>query len=141
LERTERHIEVVFAGVVIANTRAALRVLETSHPPAYYLPLRDMARQYLVDNPRRSYCEWKGQARYVDVKVGDQVAESAGWFYPDPTPGFSDIKDHFALYPEKMEQCTIDGETVRPQPGGFYGGWVTSEIVGPFKGEPGTEFW
>jgi uncharacterized protein (DUF427 family) len=141
LERTERHIEVVFAGVVIANTQAALRVLETSHPPVYYLPLSDMAQQYLVDNPRRSFCEWKGQAGYIDVKVGDQVAESAGWFYPDPTPGFSEIKDHIALYPEKMDRCTIDREVVRPQPGGFYGGWVTSEIVGPFKGEPGTEFW
>jgi uncharacterized protein (DUF427 family) len=100
-----------------------------------------MVEDYLIENPRRSFCEWKGQASYVDVNVGDQIAEYAGWYYPEPTRGFEAIKDHIALYPEKMDRCSVDGELVKPQPGGFYGGWVTSEIVGPFKGEPGTEFW
>jgi len=141
LERTERHIEVVFAGVVLADTRSAWRVLETSHPPVYYLPRSEMVEEYLIENPRRSFCEWKGQASYVDVKVGDQIAEYAGWYYPAPTRGFEAIKDHIALYPEKMDRCSVDGELVKPQPGGFYGGWITSGIIGPFKGEAGTEFW
>jgi len=141
LERTERHIEVVFAGIVIADTRSAWRVLETSHPPVYYLPPSDLLAEHVVRNPRKSFCEWKGQALYIDVTVGDRIAEYAGWYYPEPTAGFEAIKDHIAFYPGKMDRCTVDGEVVLPQPGGFYGGWITPGVVGPFKGEPGTEFW
>jgi uncharacterized protein (DUF427 family) len=141
LERTERHVVVVFNGVVIADTRNALRVLETSHPPVYYLPLSDLQTGHIRDAPGTSYCEWKGRASYVSVRVDDRVAEGVGWYYPDPVPAFAALRDHVAFYAGPMDRVTVDGEVVRPQPGGFYGGWVTSDIVGPFKGEPGTEFW
>ena len=141
LERTGRHIRIVFNGVVVADTRAAWRVLETSHPPVYYLPPADLKTEHLIENPRSSFCEWKGRARYVDVRVGERTARSAGWYYPNPTGGFAAIRDHIAFYPGAMDRCTVDDEVVRPQPGGFYGGWITSDIVGPFKGDPGTEFW
>ena len=88
-----------------------------------------------------SLCEWKGRASYMDLVGGDAVAERAGWFYPSPTPAFAAIVDHLALYPALMDRCTVDGEVVVAQPGGFYGGWVTSKVVGPFKGDPGTMFW
>jgi uncharacterized protein (DUF427 family) len=141
LERTDRHIRVAFNGVVIADTRAAWRVLETSHPPVYYLPPEDLKRKHLSENPRSSFCEWKGRACYVDVRVDDRVASPAGWFYPDPTGPFAAIRGYVAFYPGAMDRCTLDGEVVLPQPGGFYGGWITSDIVGPFKGEPGTGLW
>ncbi len=141
LERTTNVIEVVLGGQVVARTDAALRVLETSHPPTYYLPMSDFAEGALRPAPGGSLCEWKGQASYVDVVGGDAVAERAGWFYPRPTPAYAEIADHVALYPGLMDRCTVDGEVVRPQPGGFYGGWVTSKVVGPFKGDPGTMSW
>ena len=141
LERTDRHIQIIFNEVVIADTRAAWRVLETSHPPVYYLPPTDLKREHLIESPRSSFCEWKGRARYVDVRVGERTAAAAGWYYPQPTSAFSPIRDHIAFYPGAMDRCTVDGEVVRPQPGGFYGGWATPDVVGPFKGEPGTEFW
>jgi uncharacterized protein (DUF427 family) len=141
LERTDRHIEIIFNGVVIAGTRAAWRVLETSHPPVYYLPPADLKQEHLEESPRSSFCEWKGRARYVDVRVGDRLAHSAGWYYPDPTGAFEAIRDHVAFYAGAMDRCLVNGEVVRPQPGGFYGGWITPDIVGPFKGEPGTESW
>ncbi len=141
LEPTDRHIEVFFNGVTIADTRAAWRVLETSHPPTYYIPPEDVNWDYLIDNPRASNCEWKGAARYFDVRVGDRSANAAAWSYPTPTGSFESIRRYVAFYPGAMDLCTVGGEVVRPQPGGFYGGWVTSDVVGPFKGEPGTEFW
>jgi uncharacterized protein (DUF427 family) len=141
LERTDRRIRIVFSGVVIADTAGAWRVLETSHPPVYYLPPADLSREHLRENPRASFCEWKGRARYVDLQVGDRIARSVGWYYPDPTPAFRALEDHIAFYAGPMDSCTVGGEIVRPQPGGFYGGWITSDIVGPFKGELGTEFW
>lgn len=141
LEQTDRLIQITFGGVVIADTRTAWRVLETSHPPVYYLPPADLKTEHLNQSPGSSFCEWKGGARYVDVRVGDRVARSVGWYYPDPTAAFSAIRDHIAFCAGAMDRCTVDGEVVRAQPGGFYGGWITSDIVGPFKGEPGTEFW
>lgn len=141
LERVERRVEVVFNGVTIVDTRSAWRVLETSHPPNYYVPREAIAAGTVVDSPHRSFCEWKGEARYVDVVVGDRVAEAAGWFYPRPTARFAPIRDHVAFYPGRMEICRVDGETVAPQPGRFYGGWITSDVVGPFKGAPGSDFW
>jgi uncharacterized protein (DUF427 family) len=120
LERSDRHI---------------------SHPPVYYLPPADLKREHLIKNPRTSFCEWKGRALYADLRVGERVAPAAGWYYPDPTESFQAIQDHVAFYPGAMDRCTVDGEIVRPQPGGFYGGWITSDVVGPFKGEPGTEYW
>ncbi|GAX62569.1 hypothetical protein SCALIN_C35_0008 [Candidatus Scalindua japonica] len=135
------HIEVVFNGVAIVDTRGAMRVIETSHPPVYYIPPEDIHRQYIIQCPGTSYCEWKGQAYYYSVAVGQRRAERACWYYPDPTPGFSTIKDFVAFYPGLMDACFVNSERVEPQPGGFYGGWVTSTTVGPFKGEPGTEYW
>ncbi|MBV9849060.1 MAG: DUF427 domain-containing protein [Armatimonadetes bacterium] len=141
LEDTAKHIQVVFNGVVIADTHRAKRVLETSHPPVYYIPPEDVQRQYLVPAPGSSFCEWKGAASYYTVAVGDRTAEGAAWFYPDPTPAFAALKDHVAFYPGRMEACFVDGERVQAQPGDFYGGWITHEIVGPFKGDPGTGGW
>lgn len=141
LERTDRHIVVVFHDVVIADTRRAFRVLETSHPPVYYIPPSDLKREHVIDAPGASFCEWKGRASYVTVRVGERTAERVGWFYADPVPSFAPIRDHVAFYAGPMDRVTVDGEVVRPQPGGFYGGWITSDVVGPFKGEPGTEGW
>jgi len=141
LESVAQRIRVVFNGVTVADTTQAKRVLETSHPPVYYLPPNDIQQQYLILTSRGSVCEWKGAARYYTVKVGEQVAENAAWFYPNPTPAFVTIQNHVAFYAGMMEACYVDDELVRPQPGGFYGGWVTDHIVGPFKGEPGTMGW
>jgi uncharacterized protein (DUF427 family) len=141
LERTGSTIEVVLGGVVIAHTRAALRVLETSHPPTYYLPMSDFVDGALRPTRGGSFCEWKGQAAYLDLLGGGTEAPRAGWHYPTPTPTYAEIVDHVALYPGAVDRCTVDGELVRPQPGGFYGGWVTSSVVGPFKGDPGTMSW
>lgn len=140
-EPTQRHLEVVFAGRTIAETRAGFRVLETSHPPGYYFPPGDVDMAFLDRTARASFCEWKGAARYYDVRAGDRVARNAAWAYPDPSPGFEGMTDYIAFYPGAMDACFVDGEEVTPQPGGFYGGWITGDVVGPFKGEPGTEFW
>ena len=127
--------------MTLADTRSAWRTLETSHPPTYYLPQADIAMQHLARNSRRSLCEWKGQARYWDVAIAGETFDAAGWDYPSPTPSFAGIAGHIAFYPEPFDQCLVDGEQVVPQPGGFYGGWITSREVGPFKGIPGSRFW
>jgi uncharacterized protein (DUF427 family) len=132
---------VVFNGVTIAKTRRAKRVLETSHPPVYYLPPEDIKVEHLVETRGSSWCEWKGHASYYDVVVGDRKAKRAAWTYHRPSEGFEVIKDHVAFYAGPMDACYVDGERVRPQPGRFYGGWITDDVVGPFKGEPGTEGW
>jgi len=141
LDRTDVVVEVVLGGEVVAHTSAPIRILETSHPPTYYLPRAAFVPGSLRTVRSGSYCEWKGQASYLDVVGGDVVAARAGWFYPVPTAPYAALVDHVAVYPGLVDRCTVDGELVRPQPGGFYGGWVTSKVVGPFKGEPGTELW
>lgn len=141
LERVRRHLRVVFAGRPVADTADAWRVLETSHPPSYYIAPGDVDLSLLRPAAGASFCEWKGMASYFDVVVGDAVAERAAWAYPEPAPGFAAIRDHLAFYPAGMDECSVDGERVRPQPGGFYGGWITADIAGPFKGEPGTGGW
>ena len=141
LEPAGARIEIVLGGVTIVSTDAALRVLETSHPPTYYLPASDFVPGSLRPTSGSSFCEWKGRAAYYDVVGGGTVVERAGWTYPDPTPPYERLVGHVAVYAGPMDRCTVDGEVVRPQPGGFYGGWVTSSVVGPFKGEPGTQFW
>jgi len=141
VEATDKQIQVVFAGEVIADTRRAKRVLETSHPPVYYIPPEDIRMEYLARSVRTSYCEWKGKARYYTVAVGQKRAEDAAWFYPDPSPAFASIRNHVAFYASKMDACWVDGERIQPQPGGFYGGWITADVVGPFKGGPGTRGW
>ncbi len=141
LERCSKRIQVVFNGMTIVDTTKAWRVLETSHPPVYYLPPEDILQQYLSPGNGRSWCEWKGQARYWTVTVGEKQAANVGWYYPNPTPPFAAIKNHVAFYAGPMDVCLVAGERVRPQPGQFYGGWITDDIVGPFKGEPGTMGW
>jgi uncharacterized protein (DUF427 family) len=132
---------VIFKGIAIADSQRTQRVLETSHPPVYYIPPEDIKIEYLKKTPQKSFCEWKGEARYYTVVVGDRQAPNAAWYYPQPTPAFAAIQDYVAFYPSRMEACYVDDELVIPQPGDFYGGWVTSDIVGPFKGEPGTWGW
>lgn len=141
LEDSDKHIQVMYGGVTIADTRRAKRVLETSHPPVYYIPLEDILPNCLVAAPGESYCEWKGMAGYYTIVAGDKRVQNAAWFYPDPTPGFVSLRNHVAFYPGRMDACFIDGERVTPQPGLFYGGWITSEVVGPFKGDLGTMGW
>ena len=127
---------------MLADTRAALRVLETSHPPVYYLPPQDVRMECLVRSPGgTSFCEWKGSAAYYDVDVGGRLVSRAAWYYPHPTPTFSALRDHLAFYPDPMDACYVDGERVAPQPGNFYGGWITSDLEGPFKGGAGTSGW
>lgn len=134
-------VRVVFAGLTIASSTAALRVLETSHPPTYYIPPGDVAKQHLERAPGGSWCEWKGQAVYWSVRVGERVAERAAWSYPDPLEPFVALRDHLAFYCAAMDACFVGDEQARPQPGGFYGGWITSQVTGPFKGEPGSAGW
>jgi len=131
----------VFAGVTVADTTRAFRVLETSHPPTYYVPAGDVLMELLEPTPRRSFCEFKGTAHYLTLRVADRVAEDCAWSYSEPIAGFRALEDHLAFYPARVDECRVDEEVVKPQPGGFYGGWVTSDLRGPFKGEPGTEGW
>lgn len=136
-----REVVVVLGAVEVCRTRAAMRVLETSHPPVWYLPAGDWLPGALQPSGGSSYCEWKGAATYLDVVGGDRREERAAWTYPDPVPDFAVLRDTVAVYPGRMDLCTVDGEQVRAQDGGFYGGWVTDDVVGPFKGAPGTLGW
>ena len=141
LEATTKLIEVVVGGKRIVESRNAFRVLETSHPPVYYIPPADIQMGYLRPKTGQSFCEWKGIAHYYDVTVGDRAIENAAWAYADPTPAFAAMKDHIAFYAKFCDECRVEGEIVTPQPGGFYGGWITSDLEGPFKGSPGTMGW
>ena len=134
-------VVVVLGGEVVARTRSALRVLETSHPPAFYLPYASFVDGSLVPVGGTTYCEFKGSASYFDVVAGGRRAARAGWTYRQPSPGFEALVDHVALMPGAMDECTVGGEVVVAQAGGFYGGWITSRVVGPFKGGPGTTGW
>jgi uncharacterized protein (DUF427 family) len=141
VEQTSKLLQVYFNDILVAESSRAWRVLETSHPPVYYIPQGDVRREYLIPAAGASWCEWKGQASYFDVMVGERVARRAAWSYPLPTAPYAVIKDHLAFYAGLMDRCLVDGEEARPQPGDFYGGWITSDVVGPFKGEPGTTGW
>ena len=141
IEETDKHIEVFFNDILIADSTDVKRVLETSSPPVYYIPNQDIEMKHFIKSDRRSLCEWKGAAFYYSIKVHDKIAYDAAWYYPNPTPSFESIKNYIAIYPQNMDACFVDGEIAQPQPGNFYGGWITSDIVGPFKGEPGTEGW
>jgi uncharacterized protein (DUF427 family) len=142
VEPTGELVRVELGGVVVAETRRALRVLETSHPPTYYLPEADFAPGSLADaGPGTTWCEFKGTARYLDVVADDRTVPRAAWTYPAPSPGFEALLGHVALYPGRLGRVTVDEEAVRPQEGGFYGGWITDRVVGPFKGAGGTGGW
>ena len=136
-----RRVTVVLGGVTIADTRAAVRVLETSHPPTWYLPRAAFLDGALRAAAGSSVCEWKGRAGYFDLLGGGQVAARAAWSYPAPAPPFAALRDHLALYAAAVDACYVDGERVTPQPGAFYGGWITADVAGPFKGGPGSMGW
>lgn len=137
-EASAKHIQVIFNGIVIADSHNAVRVLETSHPPVYYLPPQDIRMEYLRMTAHQTFCEFKGVARYYTVTVGERTQANAAWCYPNPALGYNAIRNYVAFYPQHMDACFVDGERVTPQPGDFYGGWITREIVGPFKGAAGT---
>ncbi|MBR7743348.1 DUF427 domain-containing protein [Phycicoccus sp. BSK3Z-2] len=141
VDASRESVEVWLGGQRVAASTRTLRVLETSHPPTYYLPLADVAPGALRPVDGTTFCEWKGEAAYFDLVAGDAVAPRAAWTYPHPTRGFEVLLDHVAVMPGAVERCVVDDEVVQPQAGGFYGGWVTSRVVGPFKGEPGTWGW
>jgi uncharacterized protein (DUF427 family) len=140
LERSAEHVVVRVGATLVADTRRAMRVLETSHPPTYYVPREDVDERLLVASHRRTFCEWKGQASYADLVVGEVRLPDACWWYEEPTDGFAALAGAVAFYPERVE-ASVDGERVTAVPGGFYGSWVTSRVAGPFKGAPGTEWW
>jgi len=141
LERCLRRVRVVFAGVTVAQSERAFRVLETSHPPSYYIPPEDVRIDLLEPRPEKTVCEWKGGASYWSLHVGERVAASCAWSYADPPPPYEALRGCLAFYPGRVDACFVDHERVRAQEGGFYGGWITSDLVGPFKGGPGTSGW
>lgn len=141
LEEFRGSITIDLGGEQIAATDRGWRVLETSHPPTYYLPQEAFGSGVLRAADGSSWCEWKGQARYFDLVTAQRVAARAAWTYPSPTRGFEPLADAIAVMAAAMDRCTVDGEAVTPQPGGFYGGWITSRVVGPFKGIPGSMGW
>lgn len=142
IEPSSELVEVIHAGHVVARTTGAVRVLETSQAPAYYLPPTDVDPNVLVPSANRSHCEWKGAATYWSLIVpGADLVPDAAWSYPHPTPAFAAIADYVAFYPQLVDECRVDGEVVSANEGGFYGGWVTSRVVGPFKGGPGSWGW
>jgi uncharacterized protein (DUF427 family) len=141
LEATNKRLQIVFRGETIADSQHGYRVLETSHPPVYYIPPEDIQMQYLERARGQSFCEWKGVANYYDLVLDIVRVPQVAWYYPSPTPAFQEIANYVAFYAAPMDACYVDGEKVQPQPGGFYGGWITSNIVGPFKGEAGTQGW
>ncbi len=140
-EPCHKRIEVHIDGERIASTRNSLRVLETSHPPVFYIPPEDVLMEYLFPVFGRTWCEWKGDASYYDLHLREHMVPAAAWSYRTPTPAFEAIRDHLAFYPSRVDACFVDDERVQSQPGDFYGGWITRDIVGPSKGSPGTMGW
>jgi uncharacterized protein (DUF427 family) len=141
IEASRRRVRVVFDGVTVADSGRALRVLETSHPPVYYVPPQDVLRDLLQPSRRHTVCEFKGTADYFTLVGPREVSENAAWSYAHPAPGYESLAGYLAFYPGRVDACYLDDELVVAQPGDFYGGWVTSDIVGPFKGGPGTRGW
>lgn len=141
IRHSDEEIVVLLGGVEICETASSYRVLETSHPPTYYLPRSAFIDGALRPTKGTSVCEWKGEATYCDVLGGRRIAERAAWTYLRPVSRYSALTNHVALYPGLMDEVLVDGERVLPQPGGFYGGWITTTVVGPFKGVPGSQHW
>ncbi|KAL2644411.1 hypothetical protein R1flu_011998 [Riccia fluitans] len=141
LEPVKERIRIIFNDEVVADTTNAHRVLETSHPPVYYLPSADVKMEHLARAPGSTFCEWKGSATWWTLSVGGKTAENVAWSYEDPTESFIPIKGYLAFYASPMDACYVGEEKAQPQPGNFYGGWVTSKVVGPFKGSTGSYGW
>ena len=140
-EASKKRIRVVFNGVTLIDSTHTVRVLETSHPPVYYIPQSDIKMEHFTAVTRQTFCEFKGVASYWTIKIGEKTLENGAWAYKDPHGGYEAIKDYIAVYPGKMDACYVDDEKVQAQVGDFYGGWITSDIVGPFKGGTGTYGW
>lgn len=136
----DRSVVIKHDGIAVAETSRSVRVLETASPPVFYIPMDDIIMNLLTESEGGSFCEWKGEAIYWSLQKDDFFIKNIGWSYPNPFKEFRMIKDYIAFYPSRID-CHVDGERVKPQPGQFYGGWVTSELTGPFKGEKGTEWW
>jgi len=141
VERCPQRLRVEFSGETLADTVRAYRVLETSHPPTYYIPQVDMKMELLRPNDTRSFCEYKGEACYWDIHAGARTSVAAAWSYPSPSQAYTVLRDHLAFYPQRVDGCYVAGEQVQPQEGDFYGGWITSNLTGPFKGGPGSRGW
>jgi uncharacterized protein (DUF427 family) len=141
LERVPWRIRVAHCGVVVVDAPEAWRVLETSQPPAYYVATDHIDLDVLHASDHRTFCEWKGVASYADVVIGDVVVADAAWSYPEPTAGFAEIAGHWAFYAQRLDDCRVDDERVVSNEGSFYGGWITANVRGPFKGAPGTAHW
>jgi uncharacterized protein (DUF427 family) len=141
VEPCSQRLRVEFNGETLADTRSGFRVLETSHPPTYYIPQVDIRMELLRQNARRSFCEFKGDARYWDLCAGSRTSIAAAWSYPSPSQPYAVLRDHLSFYADRVDGCFVDEERVQPQEGDFYGGWITSNIQGPFKGGPGTRGW
>src|SRR5689334_11452624 len=137
VEPCPRRVRVELAGVTLADSEFALRVLETSHPPAIYVPVRH-CRGLVSSAARSTWCEFKGVARYLDAATGERAI---AWMYPDPAPGYEALRDHVSFYPGRVDAAWLGAERVKAQDGDFYGGWITADLVGPFKGAPGTLGW
>jgi uncharacterized protein (DUF427 family) len=141
-EPSARFVRIEHAGVVVAESRRTIRILETAGAPVWYMPPADVRTELLRPvRGHRSFCEWKGEATYFDLVVGEITSARAAWTYVNPMHGYEAIAGYLAFYASRVDAALVDGERARPQPGGFYGGWVTDDVVGPFKGEPGTEGW
>ena len=139
---SDEHVIIEVGSMVVADTRRAVRALETSHPPTYYVPRTDIAPGLLSPATGTTYCEFKGRASYLDlVCPSGRVLRQVAWHYPKPAPGFELLHGHVAFYPGRVDRCTVDGEVVQAQPGDFYGGWITSRVSGPFKGGARTLAW
>jgi uncharacterized protein (DUF427 family) len=142
VEPERRHVRIVLGGETIAESDRALRVLETSSPPTIYVPREDVREAVLIEaEDIHTVCEWEGTASYLHAEARGKRANRVAWRYPDPRPGFEQLRDHLAFYPRRVDAAYLDDEQVTPQPGAYYGGWITAEIEGPFKGEPGSEGW
>jgi uncharacterized protein (DUF427 family) len=141
VECVDWRVRVVVGGVTVVDSASALRVLETSQAPAYYVPFAAIDDRYLRPSPHRTFCEWKGIASYADVVVGSVVRERAAWSYAEPTAGFAELAGHWAFYAQVADECWVDDERIAPNEGDFYGGWITANVTGPFKGGPGTSMW
>ena len=135
VEKTSKKVHVIYDGITIAETARAIRILETGHPPVYYIPREDIRMEFLVATSQSSTCEFKGTATYYNLKGKKKENDSAAWSYLNPSKGYEAIRDYIAFYPKFMDACFVNEERVRQEPGEYYGGWVTSEIVGPFAGE------
>jgi uncharacterized protein (DUF427 family) len=141
VEPSSKRVSIVFGGLELAVSDRALRVLETAGAPCWYLPREDVRTDLLENANYRTECEWKGSADHYDLVAGGRRSRRAAWSYAAPLPGYDAIADRIAFYPDRVDAATVDGERALAQPGGYYGGWVTADVVGPFKGEGGTEGW